>query len=121
MLKVAIFDDVVFARGEVFHIQGLSVDVYEHADQAAELCVRAGHDIVFMDYGMGEGHDSGAQAIKALRSAGFRGRIVATSSNPSTNAEMQAAGADEVLLRKAHLRSYLVRLGAEHLASTSRS
>ena len=33
-LRVAIFDDVVAARGEVFHIPGLAVDVHPHADDA---------------------------------------------------------------------------------------
>ena len=41
-LRVAIFDDVVAARRETFHIRGLEVDVYGHADDAEERPI---HDI----------------------------------------------------------------------------
>jgi CheY-like chemotaxis protein len=112
VLKVAIFDDIVFARGETFHIPGLHVDVYGDADQAIELCAQCGYDVIFMDYAMGSEHQDGAAAIRALRQAGFAGRVVAISSDPDANAEMQAQGANEVLGKKAHLRSYLVSLGA---------
>jgi CheY-like chemotaxis protein len=104
VLKVAIFDDIVFARGETFHIPGLHVDVYGHADRVTELCAQSGYDVVFMDYAMGSAHENGAMAVRALRE----------SSDPAANAEMQAEGADEVLGKKAHLRSYLVSLGAQH-------
>lgn len=114
MLKVAIFDDIVFARGETFHIPGLHVDVYGHADRVTELCAQSGYDVVFMDYAMGSAHENGAMAVRALRESGFTGRVVAISSDPAANAEMQAEGADEVLGKKAHLRSYLVSLGAQH-------
>jgi CheY-like chemotaxis protein len=112
VLKVAIFDDVVFARSETFHIPGMQVDVYGDADQATELCAAHGYDLIFMDYAMGSEHQDGATAIRRLRQAGFNGRVVAISSDPDANAEMQAQGADEVLGKKAHLRSYLVSLGA---------
>ena len=36
-LRVAIFDDVVAARNERFHIPGLEVEVFPHADDAATL------------------------------------------------------------------------------------
>lgn len=111
MLKVAIFDDVVAARGETFHIPGLAVDVYAHADDAAQICAAVGHDVVFMDFSMGAGRQSGAEATRALRAGGFRGRIVAISSDPAANADMRAAGADDALAKKAHLRSFLVHLG----------
>ncbi len=114
MLKVAIFDDIVFARGEAFHIPGLKVEVYAHADDAVELCRSEGFDVVCMDFAMGPGHVSGAEAIRALRGAGFKGSVVAISSDPAANGEMSAAGADESLGKKAHLRSYLVRLGQVH-------
>jgi CheY-like chemotaxis protein len=116
-LKVAIFDDVVAARGETFHIPGLEVDVYAHADDAAAVCVGVGHDVVFMDYSMGSGRASGAEATRALRAAGFRGRIVGISSDPAANADMRAAGADDSLAKKAHLRSYLVHLGGSGSAA----
>lgn len=121
MLRVAIFDDVVHARGEVFHIPGLEVDVYAHADDAAGACARAGYDVVFMDYAMGKERKSGALAVSELRAAGFTGRIVAISSDPAANQEMKEAGADEVLLKKAHLRSYLVHMGAGHTGASPAS
>ena len=115
VLKVIVFDDVVAARGETFHIPGLDVVVHGHADAAVDICMpesRVPPDIVFMDYSMGRGRMSGADAIRELRQAGFPGRIIAISSDPAANSEMQAAGADESLSKKAHLRSYMVHLGA---------
>ena len=50
-----------------------------------------------------------------MRAAGFTGRIIATSSDPAANAAMMAVGANESLAKKAHLRSFLVQLGAKHL------
>jgi CheY-like chemotaxis protein len=114
-LKVAIFDDVVAARGEVFHIPGLAVDVHGHADDAARVCAAAGYQLVFMDFAMGRGRVTGADATAALRASGFHGRIVAISSDPAANAAMRAAGADDALATKAHLRSYLVHVGGQHL------
>ena len=114
-LRVAIFDDVVAARGEVFHIPGLAVDVHPHADDAARVCTAAGYDLVFMDFAMGPGRKTGAVATAELRAAGFRGRVVGISSDPAANAAMRAAGADDALGSKAVLRSYLVHLGAKHL------
>ena len=114
-LRVAIFDDVVAARAEHFNIPGLDVDVHAHADDAANLATR-GYDVVLMDFAMGPGRKTGKDATAAMRSAGFRGRIVAISSDPAANAAMRAAGADESLAAKAYLRSYLVSLGAKHLA-----
>jgi CheY-like chemotaxis protein len=115
MLKIAIFDDVVAARGETFHIPGLDVAVHAHADDAVRLCATAGYDVVFMDFAMGPGRASGAAATRALRAAGYRGRICGISSDPAANAQMRAAGAEDALDKKAHLRSYLVHLGAQHL------
>jgi DNA-binding NarL/FixJ family response regulator len=120
MLDVAIFDDVVALRGEEFHIPGLRVEVHAHADDAVALCREVGYDVVCMDFSMGVGHMLGDQAIAALRAAGFHGRIVAISSDPAANAAMRAAGADESLAQKAYLRSFLVRLSADHLARAAR-
>ncbi|MEZ4369064.1 MAG: hypothetical protein R2939_22695 [Kofleriaceae bacterium] len=120
--RVAIFDDVVAARGETFHIPGLAVEVFAHADDAVALCLPGadgaprGFDVVFMDFAMGTGRVDGAAAITALRAAGFAGRIVATSSDPAANEQMRRAGADEALAKKAHLRSFLVYIGDQHLA-----
>jgi DNA-binding NarL/FixJ family response regulator len=114
-LVVAIFDDVVHARGEQFHIPGLRVSVHAHADDAPGVCAACQPDVVFMDFSLGRGRKSGADAIRDLRSAGFAGRIVGISSDPAANAEMIAAGADDALGKKAHLRSYLVHLGARRL------
>ena len=112
-LRVAIFDDVIAARGESFAIPGLEVEVYPHADDAAALCTAGEQpDVVFMDYAMGSDRQSGAEAVAELRAAGFAGRIVGISSDPAANDEMRAAGADSSLDKKAHLRSYLVHLGA---------
>jgi hypothetical protein len=69
-----------------------------------------------MDFAMGAGRQDGREATLALRAAGFAGRIIATSSDPAANAAMMEVGADEALAKKAHLRSYLVHLGAQHLA-----
>jgi DNA-binding response OmpR family regulator len=120
MFKVAVFDDVVAARGEAFHIPGLAVEVHPHADEATALCRRVAYDMVCMDYDMGDGHLRGDAAIAALRAAGFRGRIVGISSDPAANAAMRDAGADECLAQKAHLRSFLVRVSADHLARSAR-
>jgi len=114
-LRVAIFDDVVAARGETFHIPGMTVDVHPHADEAARACLAAHYDVVFMDFAMGPGRKTGSTATAELRAAGFRGRIVGISSDPAANAAMRASGADDALRSKAVLRSYLVHLGAKHL------
>lgn len=114
-LKVAVFDDVVAARSEHFHIPGLAVDVHAHADECVDVCTRAGYDVVLMDFAMGPGRKNGRDAVADLRAAGFRGRIVAISSDPAANSAMRVAGADEALAAKAHLRSYLVHLGSRHL------
>ena len=115
-LRVAIFDDVVAARAEQFHIPGLEVDVHAHADDAADLGQLRGYDVVLMDFAMGPGRKNGQVAVTEMRRAGFRGRIVAISSDPAANAAMRAAGADEALAAKAHVRSFLVSLGKVHLA-----
>lgn len=116
MLRVAIFDDVVAARREVFHIRGLEVDVYPHADNAVDLCDEHGpYDVLFMDFAMGPGRKSGAVAVRELRESGFTGRIIGISSDPAANHAMRVAGADDSLGKKAHLRSYLVHLGSQHL------
>ena len=116
-MKVAIFDDVVAARGELFHIPGLDVAVFPHADDAVLACRRGRYDIVFMDFAMGRGRVDGSRAIGELRRAGFRGTIIGISSDPAANAAMRAAGADDALGSKAHLRSYLVHIGGKRLAS----
>ncbi len=118
-LKVAIFDDVVAARRETFHIPGLDVDVYGHADDADVVCLAVGYDVVFMDFSMGRSRKNGAEAITALRGAGFAGRVIAISSDPAANASMERAGADESLGKKAHLRSFLVYLGRPHAGVAS--
>ena len=113
-LRIAIYDDVVAARNELFHIPGLEVTVFSDADCAAGECLGDGFDVVFMDYALGAGHKDGRSVISEMRAAGFTGRIVAISSDPAANASMCAAGADDHLVSKAHLRSYLVHLGATH-------
>jgi DNA-binding NarL/FixJ family response regulator len=123
VLHVLIFDDVVAARGETFHIPGLEVTVVGHADDAVEV-VRAGTrppDVVFMDFAMGKGRKNGTQAIEELRAAGYAGRIVAISSDPAANAAMRQAGANDSLAQKAQLRSFLVHLGESGSASSEAS
>ncbi|MBK9031104.1 MAG: hypothetical protein IPL61_07175 [Myxococcales bacterium] len=112
---MAIYDDVVAARGEQFRIPGLAVAVFAHADDAVAQCLTAGFDVVFMDYALGPGRKSGTEVTRALRAGGFAGRVVAISSDPAANAAIRAAGADTALTTKAHLRSYLVNLGARAL------
>ena len=115
-LRVAIFDDVLAARREVFHIPGLEVGVYGDADDVCLICAGdTAPDVVCMDYAMGPQHANGADAIRAVRTTGFAGKIVAMSSDPAANAAMLAAGANESLLQKSMLRSYLVALGAGRL------
>ena len=116
-LKVAIFDDVVAARGEQFHIPGLDVVVFPHADDAVRACIRDGYDLVFMDFAMGPGRKDGSRAIVELRGAGFAGKIIGISSDPAANAAMRTAGADDALGSKSHLRSYLVHIGRKLLAA----
>jgi CheY-like chemotaxis protein len=110
-LRVAIFDDVVAARGEQFHIPGLDVAVFPHADDAVGACHPGRYDMVFMDFAMGSGRKDGSRAIGELRRAGFQGTIIGISSDPAANAAMRAAGADDALGSKSHLRSYLVHIG----------
>ena len=110
MMKVLIFDDVIFARGETFNLPGLDVHVFEHADDAPAITEGLVADIIFMDYSMGPDHCSGAEAVRALRESGFRGTIVAISSDPAANGEMVAAGANDQLAKKALMRSYLASL-----------
>ncbi|HET7506188.1 MAG TPA: response regulator [Kofleriaceae bacterium] len=109
-MKIAIFDDVVAARSEQFHIPGLEVSVHPHADDAVRVCHRGRYEIVFMDFAMGTGRKDGSRAISELRRAGYTGRIIGISSDPAANAAMRAAGADDALGRKSHLRSYLVHI-----------
>jgi CheY-like chemotaxis protein len=117
-LKVAIFDDVVAARGEQFHIPGCAVDVYAHADDAVDVAVRGRYEVIFMDYAMGPGRKDGATATHELRAAGCRAKIIGISSDPAANAMMRTAGAEEALGSKSHLRSYLVHIGAAKLANS---
>src|SRR5262249_57679551 len=60
--------------------------VYPHADDAVHACGRGRFDVVFMDFAMGPGRRDGSRAIRELRGAGFGGRIVAISSDPTANA-----------------------------------
>lgn len=117
VLRVAIFDDMVSGRGELFEIPGLAVDVFPHADNALTTCGLGRYDVVFMDFAMGPGHKDGATAIAYLRSSGFSGTIIGISSDPAANSAMRTAGANSALATKAHLRSYLVQLGATHEAT----
>src|SRR5688572_23456209 len=118
-LRVAIFDDVLAARRELFHIPGLEIEVHGHADDVLVVAAATPPpDVLCMDYAMGPAHVNGEDAIKAVRAAGFRGRIVAMSSDPAANARMIEAGADEHLAQKAMLRSYLVALGRDRGVTT---
>jgi hypothetical protein len=63
-LQVAIYDDVVAARGEQFRIPGLAVTVFAHADDAVAQCLAAGFDVVFMDYALGPGRKSGTEVTR---------------------------------------------------------
>lgn len=114
-MRVVVFDDVFTARQENFHIPGLEVEVYGDADDCVAICTAAPTPpgAVFMDYAMGDAHVRGEDAIRALRKAGYAGRIVAMSSDPAANQIMVAAGADESFAPKALLRSYLVKLGRD--------
>lgn len=115
MLKVAIYDDVVAARGEQFRIPGLVVTVFAHADDAVRQCGIDEFDVVFMDYALGPGRKNGQEVTREVRAGGFVGRVVAISSDPAANAAIRTAGADDALATKALLRSYLLHLGAHHV------
>jgi DNA-binding NarL/FixJ family response regulator len=116
-LRVAIFDDILWIRQERFHIPGLDVDLYADADDAAAVCAdRDPPGMICMDFSMGADHADGAEAIRAIRAAGYTGRIVAMSSDPSANEAMIRAGADEALPQKAMLRSFLVDVAKKHEA-----
>jgi len=81
-LRVAIFDDVLAVRREVFHIPGLAVEVYGDADDVLIVCSGEGApapEILCMDYAMGPDHVNGADAIRdrirdaeAIRTAALR-------------------------------------------------
>jgi DNA-binding NarL/FixJ family response regulator len=109
-MRVVIFDDVLAARGENWELPGLSVEVHGDADQAAGVvaAMEPPPDLICMDFAMGQGHVDGVTAVAAIRAAGYRGRILAISSDPAANDAMRAVGADESLRGKALLRSYLV-------------
>jgi hypothetical protein len=112
-MRVVIFDDVVAARGENWELPGLTVEVFGHADDGAArvAAMVPPPDLICMDFAMGPGHLDGVAAVAALGAAGYRGRILAISSDPVANDAMRAAGADESLQGKALLRSYLVHQG----------
>lgn len=113
-MRVVVFDDVFTARAENFNIPGLEVEVHGDADDCVAVCTGAAPPgAVFMDYAMGDAHVRGEDAIRALRKAGYAGRIIAMSSDPVANEIMVAAGADESFAPKALLRSYLVKLGRD--------
>jgi hypothetical protein len=115
-LRVAVFDDVLAARREVFHIPGLDIQVFGDADEVLILCSGDSGpvpEVLCMDYAMGPDHVNGEDAIRALRKAGYAGRIVAMSSDPAANAAMVKAGANESITPKAMLRSFLVALGRD--------
>ncbi len=118
ILNIAIFDDVVYARGESFNMKGLSVKVFEHADHM-KAAIEAKYHVIFMDYAMGPDHLNGAEATKELRDGGFAGKIVAISSDPRANQLIIEAGANEALPTKAVLRSFLVHLAKEHAKTLS--
>lgn len=118
-LKVAIFDDVLFARREIWNIPGLDIVVYADADDVRSVCITDPKpDVLCMDFAMGPDHMTGAEAVRAARETGFAGRIVAMSSDPSANARMIAAGADVDLVKKAMLRPFLLDLGRRHLTGS---
>jgi hypothetical protein len=112
-IRVLIFDDVVFARGETFNIPGLDCDLHEHADEVVAVIAETNPAYIFMDFDMGDGHVKGDEAIVNIRASGYSGTIVAMSSDPVRNDSMVAAGADERLAKKALLRSYLMDLGSK--------
>lgn len=105
-LRVVVFDDQMFARGDL-RVDGIDLELHPHGDDAAALCT--GPDapaLVCVDYSMGGLHRSGDRVVRALRDAGYTGRVVAISSDPTANAAMIAAGADQSV-PKAELPVYL--------------
>jgi CheY-like chemotaxis protein len=115
-MKVVIFDDVLCRRQADYHMPGLELVFYEHADDAAAVLLRERPDLVLMDFSMDADH-SGAEAVARLRQHDqLRAlRIVGISSDAEHNVRMLAAGADDAV-PKTHLRAYLHRLAdRQHL------
>jgi CheY-like chemotaxis protein len=112
-MKVLVFDDVLVRRAGDYQVDGLELIFREHADDAAEVVALERPEIVMMDFAMGE-HRSGAEVIRGLR-RGYAGRIVGISSDPGSNQQMLAAGADDAI-PKSHLRGYLSRLTRRPIA-----
>ena len=98
-MRVLIFDDVVAARRETFELPGLEVSVHAHADDAVAIIAATSPppDLVCMDFAMGPGHRDGESVIRDLRAAGYRGKILATSSDPTANDPLQLVEARDDL------------------------
>jgi CheY-like chemotaxis protein len=108
-LKVIVFDDVLYRKRREYEVPSLDVQFYAHADDAVAVVGRERPDLILMDYAM-QARASGEDAVRALRGAFPRVRIVAISSDEHSNERMLAAGADDAL-PKTHVKGYLSRLG----------
>ena len=109
-MKIVIFDDLLFCRQSEFQTTAVELRFFEHADEVAEVA-RERPDLVLMDFVMGE-HRNGAEAVKVLRAAGRRERVIAISSDDESNRQMISVGADDSV-PKTHVRGFLARLGKQ--------
>lgn len=110
-MKVIVFDDVLCTRAGDYAVADLAIAFHPHADDAVAIVAAERPDVVLMDYSMAE-HQSGEEAVRALRAGHGRDlRIVAISSDERSNERMLAAGADDAL-PKTHVKAYLSRLAS---------
>jgi CheY-like chemotaxis protein len=109
-VKIIIFDDLIWRRQADYAVDGLEIVFYENADRALEIVAAEHPTVVLMDYAMGT-RTSGAEAVRSLRTRYPRSALalVGISSDPRSNDQMLAAGADDAL-PKTHLKGYLSRL-----------
>ena len=83
--------------------------------QAIARAATESFDAVLVDYDLDDG--KGTSIVRAVRSHGFRGRIVAVSSHEPGNAALREAGADAVCskLAFAHIAEHLTAATLDRL------
>ncbi len=111
-MKVVIFDDLLFrtwGQGGPGRLPGITLALYEHADEVVEVVAREQPDLVCMDFFMHASHSGGDAVALLRRDPRFSGLpIVGISADRDANERMLAAGASDAV-PKSHLRGYLQR------------
>jgi len=101
-------DQRVFAETVISQfLAGHQVDIAESVAAARGL-LGAVYDAALVDYDLPDG--KGTDVIRQLRTAGFRGRIIAVSAKDDGNRELRAAGA-HATCKKAELHRIASVLG----------